>query len=98
MIGKDLSLSPQTTESNNIRTNGLRLNVWPQVVDGLAGEVGNFTISIADPACYYKDGCKEVEDEVGARFLRMITPSITHALKSNQICDSLRERLKSILK
>ena len=65
VIGKDLSLSPQTTESN-IRINGLRLDVWPQLVDGLAGEVGNFTISIADPACDYKDGCKEAGYEVGA--------------------------------
>ena len=80
-IGKDLSLSPQTIESN-YRTNGLRLNVWPQLVDGLAGEVGNFTISIADPACDHKDGCKEVEDEVGALLYKMITQTITQELKS----------------
>ena len=58
------------------------LNVWPQLLDGLAGEVGNFTISIADPACNHRDGCKEARDEVGALLHRIITQTITQELKS----------------
>ena len=64
-LGTDLSPPPPTTVSK-VRTNGLRLKVWPQLVDGLTGDVGNFTIRIADPICDPEDGCEDIGDEVCA--------------------------------
>ena len=48
--------------------NRLKLKVWPQLVDGLTGEVGNFSIHLTDPSCDHEDSCEEAGDEVGAKF------------------------------
>lgn len=56
-------LSPPPPTVSHLRTNGLRLSVWPQLVNGLTGETGNFTIRIADPACDPEDGCVGIGDE-----------------------------------
>ena len=55
--------SPAAANNSGPPTNGLELRVWPQLVDGLTWEVGNFTIQIADPACDQEDNCAGIEDE-----------------------------------
>ena len=66
--------------------NGLRLKVWPQLVDGLTGEVGNFTLQIADPACNLEDGCVGMGgDEVCVTPVHnLLTLRVVCATKSNQ--------------
>ena len=63
VAGADLS-PPLPTTVSDVGRNGLRLKVWPQLVNGLTGDAGNFTIRIVDPACDPEDGCAEIGDEV----------------------------------
>ena len=59
--------APSSTPSADcgVRMNGLKLMVWPQLVDGLTEEVGNFSIRLTDPSCDPEDSCEEARDEVG---------------------------------
>ena len=62
-VGEISSPSTPFTD-HSVRMNGLRLKVWPQLVDGLTGEVGNFSIRLTDPSCDPEDSCEEAGDEV----------------------------------
>ena len=63
VVDKVSSPSSQSTDPS-VRMNGLKLKVWPQLVDGLTGEVGNFSIRLTDPFCDPEDSCEEAGDEV----------------------------------
>ena len=67
VVGKVSSPSTPSTDPS-VRMNGLRLKVWPQLVDGLTEEVGNFSIRLTDPSCDPEDSCEEAGDEVGTNF------------------------------
>ena len=85
VTGMDISL-PAPTSVSNLRMNGLRLKVWPQLVDGLTGETGNFTLRIADPACDPEEGCVGMGGDKVCFILmhNQITLKVVHAPKLNQ--------------
>ena len=91
VVGKVSSPSTPSTDPS-VRMNGLRLKVWPQLVDGLTGEVGNFSIRLASLSCDPEDSCEEAGDEVGGN------KNLSRAPKYIQIYCSLHSSLKYSLR